>query len=134
MARRRWQGERFAMKRLRDFFFGRRDVDPEGVPVRIGALWSRNFQPNGWALVACGKIWMKNDATFEQFKRDVRWRAHEHHHIYQERHRFSNTLSYLCAFIWQYIRYRSHSGAPLEKEAEAAADEYMAKLERSQVE
>jgi hypothetical protein len=28
----------------------------------------------------------------------------------------------LAAFVWQYFRYRGHDAAPLEREADAAAD------------
>lgn len=96
-------------------------MDPEGYPCRIGALWARLFLRRGWALVARGTVWFKDERTFAAYLRDPFWRAHEHHHLWQERHMFANTFTYLLAFVWQYIRYGGRDRAPLEIEADEAA-------------
>ncbi|MBX7132867.1 MAG: hypothetical protein K1X67_09350 [Fimbriimonadaceae bacterium] len=100
---------------------GTEHVDPEGFRCRVGALWARIFLRNGWALVARGTVWFKNEATYSSYQSDAFWRAHEHHHIWQEKHQFRGTLTYLAAFAWQYIRFRGHDKAPLEIAADEAA-------------
>ncbi len=105
-------------------------IDQEGFECRIGAPWTRLFLRNGWALTAFRKIWMKDEQTWELYSRDVWWRAHEHHHIVQLDTYFGgNNIRYLIAFVWQYVRYRSHDNAPLEIDANRAADEFV----RSQI-
>ncbi|HRI44730.1 MAG TPA: hypothetical protein PLL78_02355 [Fimbriimonadaceae bacterium] len=108
---------------------GREATDPEGYRCRIGALWSRLFLRRGWAMVAFGTVWFRDEKTFANYLRDDFWRAHEHHHVWQEKHRFRNSLTYLLAFVWQYVRYRSHDAAPLEMEADEAARHALASKE-----
>lgn len=105
---------------------GRETTDPEGYRCRIGALWARLFLQRGWAMVVRGIVWFRDEKTFAAYLRDDFWRAHEHHHVWQEKHRFCCSLAYLVAFLWQYVRYRSHDAAPLEIEADEAAREYLA--------
>lgn len=97
--------------------------DAEGAECRIGALWARLLLRDRWALTAFGKIWFKNPLTWRVYCRDPWWRAHEHHHLVQfERDFKGSNWKYLSTFVWQYIRYRSHDRAPLEIEANEAAD------------
>jgi predicted kinase len=107
---------------------GVRRTDPEGYECRIGAAASRLLLPPGWAIVLAGKVWVRDAATWRTYLRQEAWRAHEHHHVWQERHVFRSTPRYALAFVWQYIRYRSHDAAPLEREAEEAARRYVAVL------
>lgn len=72
-------------------------------------------------MVARGTVWFKNEETYAVYLADAFWRAHEHHHIWQEKHQFRGTLPYLATFVWQYIRYRGHDHAPLEIAADEAA-------------
>ncbi len=100
-------------------------TDPEGYRCRVGALWARLFLKDGWALTAFQTVWFRNEKTYQAYLNDPFWRAHEHHHIWQEKHQFANSFTYLFAFIWQYIRYRSHDKATLEREADEAAQRYV---------
>lgn len=112
------------------FWGGWRRRDPEGYACRIGALWSRLFLRDRWAMVAFGQVWVKNPLTWRAYCRDVWWRAHEHHHVAQLRGRFKGSnLRYLGAFVWQYVRYGSHERAPLEVEANEAATKYVSSLD-----
>ncbi|MCW5939538.1 MAG: hypothetical protein KF884_01585 [Fimbriimonadaceae bacterium] len=101
---------------------GARRIDPEGYACRIGALWARLLLPRRWAIVFCQTVWVRDPLTWRLYLRQRRWRAHEHHHVWQEAHQFPTTLHYLAAFVWQYVRHRGHDAAPLEQEADAAAD------------
>ncbi len=103
------------------FLRGRDAIDPEGFACRIGALWTRLLMPRGWALVAFRRVWMRDEATWNRYLGDDFWRAHEHHHVWQERHLFRNSWTYVLGFAWQYVRYRGHDDAPLEKDADEAA-------------
>jgi hypothetical protein len=105
---------------------GWRRTDPEGYSCRIGALWSRALLPKGWAVVFAQTVWMRDPLTWRAYLRQKRWRTHEHHHVWQEAHRFPSTLHYLAAFAWQYVRHGGRDAAPLEQEAEAAADRALA--------
>jgi hypothetical protein len=105
----------------RHWWLGWERTDPEGFRCRVGALWARLLLKKGWALTAGQTVWVRDPRTWRRYLRNEFWRAHEHHHVWQERHRFPNTLAYLSAFVWQYVRYRSHDAAPLEIEADEAA-------------
>ncbi len=85
-------------------------------------------------MVANQTVWFRDEATWEAFLQQRHWRAHEHHHFWQETHYFKGqTWRYLLAFIWQYLRHRSHDDAPLEREAEEAADKAMTELETTKL-
>lgn len=112
------------LRPLKELIKGRTAFDPEGTECRIGAWWARLFLRRGWALAAARRVWFKNEEAFERFCRDPHWRAHERHHLKQEREDFrGSTLRYLATIIWQYVRYLSHDKAPMELAAEAAAEE-----------
>ncbi len=116
----------FTVAPKRNLWKGTIRIDPEGIECRIGALWTLLFLKSGWALTAFRKVWMKNERTWQRYSQDVWWRAHEHHHIIQLDTYFrGNNFRYLMAFVWQYVRYRSHDRAPLELDADRAADEYV---------
>lgn len=100
-------------------------TDPEGYACRVAALWARMFLPRGWAMVAAQTVWVRDPATWRKYLRQERWRAHEHHHVWQESQVFRSTWRYLLAFVWEYARHRSHDAAPLEVEAERAASRHM---------
>lgn len=100
-------------------------TDPEGYACRIGALWTRLLLPKNWAMVAAQTVWLRDPHTWRRFLRQAHWRAHEHHHVFQESVVFRSTWRYLLAFVWQYVRHRSHDAAPLEIEANLAADRHM---------
>jgi hypothetical protein len=69
---------------------------------------------------------MKNESTWQIYSNDIWWRAHEHHHIVQLDTYFGGSnIRYLMAFVWQYVRYRSHDRAPLEEDADRAADDFV---------
>jgi hypothetical protein len=104
---------------------GRLAHDHEGYRCRIGAWWAVLFLRRGWAMVAAQTVWFKREEDFERYQQDAWWRAHEHHHFVQERERFGgSTLRYVWAFAWEYARY-GHDRAPLEIEANEAADQAM---------
>lgn len=108
---------------VKELLCGKSAHDPEGVECRIGAWWARLFLRRGWALSAARKVWFKNAQTFRRYCDDPHWRAHEHHHLKQEREIFGgSTLRYLAVIVWQYIRFMSHDRAPLEIDAELAAN------------
>lgn len=114
------------MSRLRGpWWRGAFRTDPEGYACRIGALWTRLLLPKGWAMVAAQTVWLRDPFTWRRYLRQERWRAHEHHHVFQESAMFRSTWRYLLAFAWQYARHRSHDAAPLEVEADLAADRHM---------
>lgn len=107
----------------RHWWRGWERTDPEGYPVRIGAFWTRFLLHPRYAIVIRSTIWIRRPITYRRYAKSRWWRAHEHHHFWQEREYFRcRTLPYLWAFIWQYARHRSHGGAPLEQEANAYAD------------
>ena len=113
---------------LRKVIKGRERLDPEGYPCRIGALWTRLFLKNGWAMVAGRRIWFRNEATYQLYLKQPFWRAHEHRHLWQEQELFNgSTIRYVLAFVWQYIRYLAHDRAPLEIDADAWAREWVEK-------
>lgn len=114
---------------LAEKIFGVARTDPEGYPCRIGALWSRLFLRRGWAIVFHQTVWIGHASTWRTYLGDTFWRAHEHHHFFQEREVYRSTARYLFAFVWQYVRHRSHGGAPLEREADEAAHRHMASLQ-----
>ena len=117
------------MKRSwRERVFGVERRDPEGYRCRVGAAWSRTLMPKGWAMVVNQTVWIRDPQTWRRYCRDTFWRAHEHHHFWQEREVFKGTMRYVAAFVWQYVRHRSHDEAPLEREADEAARLYVSTM------
>lgn len=116
--------------RLSKWWGGIPRTDPEGYECRIGALWTRVLIPRYWAITLAGKVWLGQPLAWRLYLRQDFWRAHEHHHVWQEAEVFRSTWRYLLAFAWQYVKYRSHRGAPLEKEADEAAARHVEMLAR----
>lgn len=119
--------------RLRVWWCGEPRTDPEGYPARVGALWARLFLPKRWALVVRQTTWFKREEDWQLFLSNRWWRAHEQHHHIQEREQFkNNALRYVLAFAWQYVAHRSHDRAPLEIEANLAADRVLVNESQSE--
>lgn len=114
--------------KLSKWWIGVPRTDPEGYQCQIGAFWTRVLIPRYWAITLAGKVWIGQPLAWRMYLRQDFWRAHEHHHVWQEAEVFRSTWRYLLAFAWQYIKYRSHRGAPLELEADEAAARHVAML------
>lgn len=77
--------------------------------------------------------WFKREEDWQLFLSNRWWRAHEQHHHIQEREQFkNNALRYVLAFAWQYVAHRSHDRAPLEIEANLAADRVLVNESQSE--
>lgn len=103
-------------KQVDQFFNGRKEVDPDGYPARVGG-WVLNPKHNAMTLPP-GVGYLHDDEDWDYYRSDrgKNWRNHEHQHIQQIK--WMGAVLYIAEVVRGYVTTRSHDNAPLEIDAD----------------